>query len=401
MMISQESSMGIQELVAVSRRYGSDREFVVAGGGNTSWKNGTDLFVKGSGVSLETIDDAGFVRMDRAKLSAIWSASYPPDSAARESAVLADLMAARLPGEEAKRPSVETLLHDILPYAFIVHTHPALVNGITCSAGGERAARELFGDDVLWIPSMNPGYVLAKSVKDSYAAHQAKTGKKPLFIFLQNHGVFVASDSVEGIDSIYGRVMSAIEKQVSRKADFSAKEPDRACLDSVSAVILALETRLAGTGEKPAAAVFAVDTEIGKLVASRDAFSAVSSPFTPDHIVYAGSDFLFIDSGPSPSHSLLNELERGYSDFVKKYKRTPKLAAIRGLGIFGIGVNGNKKSASLAVDLFRDAAKIAAYAESFGGPRFMTRDQIDFINNWEVESYRSKISTGSEKGGGK
>ncbi|MFA6505840.1 MAG: class II aldolase/adducin family protein, partial [Treponemataceae bacterium] len=103
----------MNELIEISRRYGSDPDFVVAGGGNTSWKTKTDLFIKGSGVALESVTEAGFVRMDRKKLAAIWTSSYPADPDARESAVLADLMASRRTGEENKRPSVETLLHDV------------------------------------------------------------------------------------------------------------------------------------------------------------------------------------------------------------------------------------------------------------------------------------------------
>jgi rhamnose utilization protein RhaD (predicted bifunctional aldolase and dehydrogenase) len=143
---------------------------------------------------------------------------------------------------------------------------------------------------------------------------------------------------------------------------------------------------LASTEGQPASVLFAVDVELARLCASREAFALVASPFSPDHIVYAGSDFLFAE-GPG------QELEQTYKDFVQRLGRKPKLAAIRGLGIFGIG--GNDKSAGLAVDLFRDAAKVAAFTEAFGGPEYMPPDQVDFINNWEVERYRSKISTGA------
>ncbi|MFA6508357.1 MAG: hypothetical protein WCT14_19805, partial [Treponemataceae bacterium] len=153
---------------------------------------------------------------------------------------------------------------------------------------------------------------------------------------------------------------------------------------AAEAIVAALK-KLTVSDAGPPAVRFAVDAEIARLTASRAAFSVVASPFSPDHIVYAGSDFLFADS--------VDALEKDYAAFVAKFKRQPKLAAVRGLGVFGIGVGNNEKSAGLAVDLFRDAAKIAAYVEAFGGPRYMTADQIDFINNWEVERYRSKIST--------
>jgi rhamnose utilization protein RhaD (predicted bifunctional aldolase and dehydrogenase) len=178
--------------------------------------------------------------------------------------------------------------------------------------------------------------------------------------------------------------MGAIDARVTRRADFSAFVLDAASSAAAgkAAELLAL---LAGAAV-PAFVHHAVDKEIARLTASREAFGVLAKPFSPDHIVYAGSDFLFAD-GPGP------ELAKAYTDFSERHGYGPKLAAVRGLGVFGIG--GNEKSAALAVDLFRDAAKIAACTEAFGGPRYMTQDQIDFINNWEVERYRSKISTGA------
>jgi rhamnose utilization protein RhaD (predicted bifunctional aldolase and dehydrogenase) len=364
--------MSMNELISVSRRYGRDRRYVVAGGGNTSYKTGAELFIKASGAALDSIGEGGFVRMDRKRLSAIWTASYPAGEDARESAVLADLMASRYPGQEDKRPSVETLLHDALPFSFVVHTHPALVNGIGCSRRGQAAARELFGDDCLWIPSTNPGYVLSKTVRDAYAAHAARTGSGPAFILLQNHGIFVAADSVAGIDAIYGRVMDAIGAKISRVPDFSPLPAAQAAalepaVQAVRAELAALcggpEDKAAG---KAAAVWHAADPELLRLTASPEAFEAVARPFTPDHIVYAGSDFLYAEAG-GPA------LARAYAEFVARLGRRPKLAAIKNLGVFGIGEGGNEKSARLAAELFRDAATIAAYTEAFGGVSPMTR----------------------------
>ncbi|MFH2113176.1 MAG: class II aldolase/adducin family protein [Spirochaetota bacterium] len=374
--------MSMRELIEVSRRYGADPSYVVAGGGNTSWKTADELYIKGSGAALETITEDGFVKMDRRRLAAIWTSSYPGDSDKRETAVLNDMMSARFPGEEGKRPSVETLLHDMLPSAFVVHTHPALVNGITCSLRGELAAREIFVDEGLWIPSMNPGYILAKTVKDAWAAHVSRTGKVPGFILLQNHGIFVNADSVAGVDATYHRVADSIKARIIRQADFSPLILDEAA-GSTAEKAAGILSGLAGVDSKAASVQFAVDVELARLCTSREIFAAVASPFSPDHIVYAGSDFLFVD-GP------VSELEQTYKNFVKHHGRNPKLAAIRGLGIFGIG--SNPKSAGLAVDLFRDAAKVAAYTEAFGGPKYMSSEEVDFINNWEVERYRSKIS---------
>ena len=71
--------MSLKELVDISNKYGKKHEFVIAGGGNTSYKDDKNLYIKGSGVSLANIDEDGFVRMEREKLKAIWGKSYPED----------------------------------------------------------------------------------------------------------------------------------------------------------------------------------------------------------------------------------------------------------------------------------------------------------------------------------
>lgn len=373
--------MSLKELVSVSRRYGADPEYVVAGGGNTSFKDADTLYVKGSGTALSSIEESGFVRMDRSALATIWKKTYPADSASRESAVLADLMAARRSGEEAKRPSVETLLHDILPFSFVVHTHPALVNGLTCSAGAERAMKELFGDEAIWIPSTNPGYILSKVVKDAMDAYSARRGTAPSLIFLQNHGVFVGADGVAGIDAIYHRIMDALAGRMKRKPALSDAETEFGPSASIAEEL----ARLALPAFGPDVAVrFLRNAEFARLTASRAAFAPVSSAYTPDHIVYAGSDPLFVEEAAG--------LAAAWKTAVAQKGRPPKTIALKGVGVFGVG--SGEKAARLALELFADAAKVACYTEAFGGPRFMTQDQIDFINDWEVERYRSKVSAG-------
>ena len=105
-------------LAAMSNKYGADPEFVLAGGGNTSFKSEDRLWVKGSGTALATIRPQDFVVLERPLLAQMWSAQYPEEEAQREAAVLSDMMNARVRGEN-RRPSVETLLHDLFPQKYV------------------------------------------------------------------------------------------------------------------------------------------------------------------------------------------------------------------------------------------------------------------------------------------
>ena len=77
-------------LCEFSHKYGSNPDFVLAGGGNTSAKDDDYLYIKGSGSSLATIKPEQFVKMDRAKLASMWQKDYPAAEDEREAAVLAD-----------------------------------------------------------------------------------------------------------------------------------------------------------------------------------------------------------------------------------------------------------------------------------------------------------------------
>ncbi|MFQ9502884.1 MAG: class II aldolase/adducin family protein [Alistipes indistinctus] len=77
----------IKQLIRISQFYGSDSRYVIAGGGNTSYKNADKLWVKASGHALATITEEGFAVLDRNKLNVISQKQYPADTAAREEEV--------------------------------------------------------------------------------------------------------------------------------------------------------------------------------------------------------------------------------------------------------------------------------------------------------------------------
>ncbi len=90
----------ISTLIEVSRRYGADARMVLLGGGNTSWKTDSVMYVKASGHALGTIGRDGFVAMSMDRLQAIWDKQYPTVPEQREKQILEDMMESRLCGRE-------------------------------------------------------------------------------------------------------------------------------------------------------------------------------------------------------------------------------------------------------------------------------------------------------------
>ena len=370
--------MGLEIIEKVSHKYGADSRYVLAGGGNTSYKDGEYLYVKGSGTSLATITSDGFVKMSREALDSIWAKTYSNEQKAREAEVLADIMASRCMGEESKRPSVETLLHNLFSQQYVLHVHPTLVNGLTCSVEGKEAVERLFPDSI-WIEETEPGYVLASKFREKISEYEVRTQKKANLLFLQNHGVFFAADDDLELDSLVSAVINKLEAEYSVIPDFASVAPS---YDIVNKIAPALRLLYDSNGQ--ASVKFTLNKEIERLCASKEAFNVFLRPMSPDHIVYCKSVPMFVEDYS------IECLKSQFSEFEQKNGFMPKVVFVKNVGMFAIGKNS--KDASIATDVWLDAVKISVYAKSFGGVRPMAPNMVDFITNWEAESYRSSVA---------
>ena len=370
----------IDNLIAVSRKYGADSRFVIAGGGNTSYKDATHLWVKASGHALATIDEEGFAVMDRVRLDAMATKTYPADATEREARVKEDLADANL--TRGRRPSVETSLHNCMNFSYVVHLHPTLVNGLMCSVTAEKRCAELF-PDALYVAYTDPGYTLFKKVYDAIGQWKAQRGSEPQVIFLQNHGIFVAADTVAEIDAIYEDVMTKLEALVA-----PLPEGETPVCDCVSEVLPAIRQILSRGGRGLKTLQVTKNALVDEFLANP---KGVLTPFSPDGIVYCKSEYIVIDSDDKAA-----EAEEKIEAYVTRRGHTPKVLLIKGIGLVAVG--DNAKNARVITEVFLDAMKVAFYARSFGGEHGMEPAWIDFIDNWEVENYRRTVGAGGAHG---
>jgi len=369
--------MGINIIAEISHKYGADERYVLAGGGNTSFKNDDNLYIKGSGTSLATISPDGFVKMDRKALNDIWNKTYSENKDERESEVLKDMMSARCCGEENKRPSVETLLHNLFKQQFVLHVHPTVVNGLTCAIRGKETVESLF-ENAIWIEETEPGYVLAAKCRRMINEYEERTGKDAELLFLQNHGIFFAANDKEGIDKLVSSVMVVLEEKTVIKPDLTPIATDK------TATVNMLKEHIAYAYGNSPCVKFTLNKEVEALCASMDAFSAIMQPMSPDHIVYCKAIPLFIECIDK------EYIVKVFKDFVECKGYAPKIVFAKNVGMFAIG--NNEKDADTVTKVWLDAVKISVCAKNFGGVRHMAPDMVDFIVNWEVESYRSKVA---------
>ena len=381
----------LSKLVKLSNKFGTS-EFAIAGGGNTSFKDKEFLWVKASGTKLNTITEKGFVKLYRSTLAAIGTKSYSSDATLREVEIKNDLDKSIVPSESSLRPSVETSIHDLVNYSFVVHTHPSLINGLLCSNNAAKYSLELFGEKAIFVEYTDPGYTLYKKLEKQISAFRTKYSSDPQIILLENHGIFVSANTPEEVEDIYTRVTALLKTKITTALPSGEIKPGKRITEIVPAIksILSKETnRVLITRNNGLISHFINDSV---------EFSKISGPFTPDNIVYCKANYLFMDLQPdTPAEKYIVEFSERYNRFVSEHKHEPKVIILKGLGI--VGVEDTAVAVETVLDIFEDMLKVSFSTENFGGPHFMTKEQINFIDNWEVENYRRQVSAGSGQKG--
>ena len=380
----------IQDLITISQFYGRDSRFVIAGGGNTSYKNAEKIWVKASGSSLATITEDGFAVLDRAKLNLMSDKVYSANAAEREEQVQNDLADATI--TKGKRPSVETSMHNVIDFAFVVHMHPTLVNGLMCANNAQADLQKLFGAKALYIEYTDPGYVLFKKVEDAIKAFRAEDGAEPAVIWLQNHGIFVAANSIEEVKVLYTKILATLSAGVTPSHPLTTFDEPRATCSCTEQILPGIRMILSKEGLKTLKV--RKNTLVKHFYDTEEAQAKITKPFTPDAIVYCKSNYIFLND--EEPEAVLAEAAKQIPAFTAKFGYQPKVILIKGIGLVAVG--DNAAQCDIILDVFEDAMKIAYYSESFGGPHPMTQAQIDFIDNWEVENYRRSVAAGASAG---
>jgi len=213
--------------VYTSRLLGREKSLVLHGGGNTSVKLAEQnilgeseqvLYVKGSGWDLETIEAEGFapVRMDHLlRLVQLETLSDPE---------MVNELRTHLLNAGAPTPSVEAILHAVLPHKYVDHTHADAVVTITNTKDGEARIREIYGDDVVVIPYVMPGFELARLCAERFAT-EARGGTQGMVLL--NHGIFSFGETArESYERMIGFVNQAEKYLKKHKAwDIAATMP--------------------------------------------------------------------------------------------------------------------------------------------------------------------------------
>jgi Uncharacterized conserved protein len=373
----------VRQLVDISRFYGKDKSFVMASGGNTSFKDDKFMWIKATGTSLCNITEEDFVILDREKLKVVETKKYSEYASEREKQIRNDLFRACVYPERNLRPSVETSLHEMINYKFVVHTHPTLVNALMCSNEAGQRTIQLFGDKVLYVPYTNPGYLLFKRVKAEIAGYRDKFQTDPNIILLQNHGVIVAADTTDEIKSLHQWLISALDNVIPEMPDVSPLPVDE-CITKILPAI-----RLMLTDREPVTTIIRHHSLLQHFYRSSDDVRNIETPITPDVILYCNTHIIYIEE-TSSVESLLREAADKIESFKRIRKCSPKILILKDIGIVSADVT--YKSAELVMNVFEDQMKISLLARNFGGAACITNEAISFMENQTIDNVKMLLN---------
>lgn len=382
----------LQLRVYTSRLLGLEPELVLHGGGNTSVKVKKEntfgdieeiLYVKGSGVDLTELQPAGFAPVKLEVLERMASLEKLDD------ADLLRLQRTSMLDPDSPNPSIEAVLHAIIPFKYVDHTHADSVVTISNNERGEKLILEIYKDRVLIVPYVMPGFILAKKV---YELTRNLDWSKVEGIILLNHGVFTFADDARTSYEKMIHIASLADDYLKKQGVFDSVAKAEPVEDLLSLArirhqvsVAKGDTMIARLDQSPAACGFANLSDVDSIV--------TRGPMTLDHV---------IRTKPVPV-ILKNDIEKDIADYSLKYKKyfdrntdgnltcldtAPRWCVWPEHGSISFGQS--VKEADVVADIASHTMRAIQLAEALGGWKPLTEKDIFHMEYWTLQQAKLK-----------
>ncbi len=379
-----------------SRLLGSDRSLVLHGGGNTSvkadWQDITGnvvdaLYVKGSGWDLASIEVPGFTPLPLNRMQELLRLDKLSDED-----MMAELSTARL-RPDAPQPSVETLLHAFLPYRAVQHSHADVILSLTNVEEGEETVREVYGDSVVVVPYVMPGFDLAQLVQEAWddQAHNETIG-----MVLLHHGLFTFAETTR---EAYGRHSDLITQAEGFLSQLPERHKSKKELNEKAEITL---TELAGLRQKishvagsPMILSRQTSKEIQNFVNRSDIKNLSNrGPLTPDHIIrtkrtpLVGRD---VDQYAQEYESYFDRNNQRSENDLTMLDPAPRIILDQEFGLITIG--DTAKDADIASDIYKQTIPVLERLEDQrSGYVALGEEDLFDLEYWDLEQAKLRLA---------
>jgi len=403
--------------VYTSRLLGRNPSLVMHGGGNTSVKTqvrdffGVDqqvLYIKGSGWDLATIEAGGFAPV---KLEALLRMAEIKDLSDTE--MVRQQRAAMLE-PNAPNPSVEAILHAIIPYVYVDHSHADALVSITNTPQGRRHIENIYGKRVLIVPYVMPGFILARKV---YEMTLKLDWSQYDGIVLLNHGLFTFADNAKESYENHIRLVSEAEKYIKERTKKSFSNiknmsfPKQKIMSfpnvfignpNTTQTLLSLAQIRQCVSHIQGAAVLAsfkndnLSNSFSRL--RRIESLATQGTLTPDHVIRTKPKPLIIDQNIK---SDVNDYAKSYQKYFDRHSSrviarseatkqslkcldlAPRWAVWKNHGVIAFGRTGGE--VQIISDVVDHTMQAIQIAQSLGGWKVLKEKDLFDVEYWDLE----------------
>ncbi len=382
--------------VYTSRLLGANPELVLHGGGNTSVKvtekdffgDSVDvLYVKGSGWDLGTIEAAGFAPV---RMSALLKMAELPSL---NDAVMVQQQRAAMLDPGAPNPSIEAILHAVIPQKYVDHTHANAIVALTNHKNGLQTINALYGDRVVVIPYVMPGFDLAKAVAEALA----KVDPYKLDgIILMNHGIFTMHDDARKSYELMIQLVTEAEILLSTKLGGKFTLPKAQAKEDLLGLSLIRQEVSKLRGVPVIASLDQSEEAIGFASRNDVAKLATRGPLTPDHTIRTKRIPAVIGTDPAKS---LRKFADEYRTYFEKNNQgetmlppDPRWAVWQGQGVISFGAT--ESEAGVLSDIVNHTWRTIQQTEAAfeGGWKPLPAARLFEIEYWELEQAKLKKS---------
>jgi len=353
-----------------SRLIGSNSELVLHGGGNTSFKTADTLYVKGTGSDLGAVCERDFTALDLAQLRGLLE-----DLALDDEAVMARIDACKLEAA-APKPSIETLLHAVIPQPWVEHAHADAVLAVANVERCEATCAEVFGDLAPVVPYRHSGAALARACKTVYES--SATGNT-IGLVLAFHGVVAfGRDGQESYANLL-QLVNRAEDWLQHHGVWKLPEEPSPVITAAAEVLRERVSALAGfplslhLDSSPLALAWARRKDLAEV--------ATQGPPTPQHAIYTRRLPLLDGNVGAYTADYSNYLQRELGAAAGSMDATPRIAVDPAFGVCAFGVNPHY--AAVTAEIYRHGIAIMTRASAHGryraaSARDMARAELEY-----------------------
>ncbi|MDQ6671371.1 MAG: bifunctional aldolase/short-chain dehydrogenase, partial [Chloroflexota bacterium] len=340
------------------------------------------LYVKGSGWDLETIEPAGFapVRLEPVRRLATLDRLSDPRMVQELRAAMTD------PG--APTPSVETILHAILPHRFVDHTHADALLAITNTSDGEQRVRDIYADSVVVVPYVMPGFDLARVAAERFSD---QSGPNTVGMVLLKHGFFSFGETARDAYERMIDLVSRAERYLMDQQAWNVSQADAAVAPSAGALargeLCMLRSQVSQAAGFPVISSAHVDQRSLAFVQRQDlAEISQRGPATPDHVIRTkripqlGRD---VHAFRDAYADYFAEHTPGTGPVLKMLDPAPRIVLDPQLGVVSIGRSAQE--AAIAFDVYEHTIDIVLRATALGGYQALPATDIFAVEYWDLE----------------